>query len=64
MLRLSCLHRNGRTPIQGLMGNEGLTVDHLTYLAGIMSKEALVKELTQPSKYALPSCDHASLCAM
>ena len=46
------------------MMNEGLTVDHLTYLAEIMSKEALIKELAQPDKYALPSCDHASLCAM
>ena len=46
------------------MGNKGLTVDQLTALAGITGKEALIKALTQPDKYALPSCDHASLCAM
>ena len=47
------------------MMNEGLTVDQLTYLAEIMSKEALIKELAQSDDwYALPSCDHASLSAM
>ena len=46
------------------MMNEGLTVDHLTYLAEIMGKEALIEELTQADDwYALPSCDHASLSA-
>ena len=44
--------------------SKGLTVDQLTALAEIMGKEALIKALTQPEKYALPSCDHATLCAM